>query len=78
MAISLVNTGGFLAVGLLQPAVGWLIDWSAGDAPLAAAHFAPGMALLTGFALIGLAGAWCMPETHCRNIWISDHSREAA
>ncbi len=78
MAISLVNTGGFLAVGLLQPAVGWLIDWSAGDAPLAAAHFVPGMALLTGFALIGLAGAWCMPETHCRNIWISDHSREAA
>lgn len=78
MAISLVNTGGFLAVGLLQPAVGWLIDWSAGDAPLATAHFAPGMALLTAFALIGLAGAWFMPETHCRNIWVSDHSREAA
>jgi MFS family permease len=78
MAISLVNTGGFLAVGLLQPAVGWLIDWSAGDAPLAAAHFVPGMALLTGFALIGLAGAWFMRETRCRNIWISDKTREAA
>jgi len=78
MAISLVNTGGFLAVGLLQPAVGWFIDWSAGDAPLAAAHFVPGMALLTSFALIGLAGAWFMPETHCRNIWISDQSLETA
>jgi len=78
MAISLVNTGGFLAVGLLQPAVGWLVDRSAGDAPLAAAHFNSGLALLTGFALIGLAGAWFMPETHCRNIWISDQAREAA
>lgn len=78
MAISLVNTGGFLAVGLLQPAVGWLIDRSAGGAPLAGAHFLPGMVLLAGFALIGLAAAWCMPETHCRNIWVSDQSREAA
>lgn len=78
MAISLVNTGGFLAVGLLQPAVGWLIDRSAGGAPLAAGHFVPGMMLLTGCALIGLAAAWFMPETHCRNIWVSDRSREAA
>lgn len=78
MAISLVNTGGFLAVGLLQPAVGWLIDRSAAGAPLAAAHFVPGMALLTAFALIGLAGAWFMPETHCRNIWNSDQAGEAA
>jgi len=65
-------------VGLLQPAVGWLIDWSAGDAPLAAAHFVLGMTLLTGFALNGLAGAWFMAETHCRNILFSEHSREAA
>lgn len=78
MAISLVNTGGFLAVGLLQPAVGWLIDQSAGGAPPAAGDFVPGMALLTVFALIGLAGAWFMPETGCRNIWISDQAREAA
>ena len=77
MAISLVNTGGFLAVGLLQPAVGWLIDHSARGAPLAAGHFVPGMALLTAFAVIGLAGAWFMPETRCRNIWISDQAREA-
>jgi predicted MFS family arabinose efflux permease len=78
MAISLVNTGGFLAVGLLQPAVGWLIDWRAGGAPLAAAHFLPGMALLAGFALIGIVAAWCMRETHCRNIWVSENPRKIA
>ena len=69
IAISLVNTSGFLAVGLLQPLVGWLIDRSAAGAAYTGAHYLPGLVLLTLFAGIGLAGAWFVRETHCRNIW---------
>jgi MFS family permease len=69
IAISLVNTSGFLAVGLLQPLVGWLIDRSAAGMAYTGAHYLPGLVLLTIFAGIGLAGAWFVRETHCRNIW---------
>jgi MFS family permease len=69
IAISLVNTSGFLAVGLLQPLVGWLLDRSAAGAAYTGAHFVPGLALLAVFAGIGLAGALFIKETHCRNIW---------
>jgi len=69
IAISLVNTSGFLAVGLLQPLVGWVLDRSAAGAAYTGAHYVPGLALLAVFAGIGLAGAWFIKETHCRNIW---------
>jgi MFS family permease len=69
IAISLVNTSGFLAVGLLQPMVGWLLDRGAAGAPYTGAHFIPGIALLTLFAGVALVGALFIPETRCRNIW---------
>jgi len=69
IAISLVNTSGFLAVGLLQPLVGWLLDRSAGGAAYTGAHYTPGLVLLTVFAGIGVAGALFIRETGCRNIW---------
>jgi len=69
IAISLVNTSGFLAVGLLQPLVGWVLDRSAAGAAYTGAHYVPGIVLLAAFAGIGLAGAWFIRETHCRNIW---------
>jgi len=69
VAISLVNTSGFLAVGLLQPLVGWVIDHGAAGAAPAAAHYTPGIALLTAFAAIAVVAALFIPETHCRNIW---------
>lgn len=71
MAISLANTGGFLAAGMLQPLVGWLLDRStmAGEAQRLAA-FRPGLAALALFAAIGLIGSLFMRETRCRNIWI--------
>jgi MFS family permease len=79
IAISLVNTSGFLAVGLLQPLVGWVLDRSAAGAAYTAAHYVPGLALLAAFAGIGLAGAWFIKETHCRNIWAElDPQRRAA
>jgi MFS family permease len=69
IAISVVNTSGFLAVGLLQPLVGWLLDRAAAGAAYAGAHYLPGIALLTVFAGIAFAGALFIRETHCRNIW---------
>lgn len=69
IAISVVNTSGFLAVGLLQPLVGWLLDRAAAGAAYTGAHYLPGIALLTVFAGIALAGALFIRETRCRNIW---------
>lgn len=69
IAISVVNTSGFLAVGLLQPLVGWLLDRAAAGAAYTGAHYLPGIALLTVFAGIAFAGALFIRETHCRNIW---------
>jgi MFS family permease len=78
IAISLVNTSAFLAVGLLQPMVGWLLDRSAAGAAYTGAHYAPGIALLTACAGIGLAGALFVRETHCRNIWAEPNRQRTA
>ena len=78
IAISVVNTSGFLAVGLLQPLVGWLLDRSAAGAAYTGAHYVPGIALLAVFAGIGLAGALFVRETHCRNIWSEIQTERAA
>ncbi len=71
MAISLANTGGFLAAGALQPLVGWVLDVTTGGAPHTATHeqFRPGLAVLAAFAATGLAGGLFIRETRCRNIW---------
>ena len=78
IAISLVNTSGFLAVGLLQPLVGWLIDRSAAGTTPAGAHYVPGIALLAVFASIAVVAALFVPETRCRNIWGEIRSDTAA
>ena len=75
IAISVVNTSGFLAVGLMQPLVCWLIDRGAAGAVHASASYTPGIMLLTGFAGIALAAALFVPETHCRNIWVDQKPR---
>ena len=54
---------------MLQPLVGWLLDRAAAGAAYTGAHYAPGIALLTVFAGIALAGALFIRETRCRNIW---------
>jgi MFS family permease len=69
ISISVVNTSGFLAVGMLQPLVGWLLDHSAAGAAYTGAHYLPGIAMLALCAGIALAGALFIPETRCRNIW---------
>ncbi len=80
MAISVANTGGFLAAGILQPLAGALLDWSksatvsaaeggAGSALATMADFRLALSVLAAFAVIGLAGALFIRETGCRNIW---------
>jgi MFS family permease len=78
IAISVVNTSGFLAVALLQPLVGWLLDRAANGVPYAGADFLPGILLLASFAGIALAAALFIPETRCRNIWTGPASQGAA
>jgi MFS family permease len=63
MATSVANVGGFLAVGILQPLVGWVLDVSEpGD-------YRAALAVLALFTSIGLVGALFIRETGCRNIW---------
>ncbi|MBI4194190.1 MAG: MFS transporter [Betaproteobacteria bacterium] len=69
MAISLANTGGFLAAGILQPLVGWMLDRTAGHFYLAG-DFRFGLGVLGIFAACGLVGALFIRETRCRNIWV--------
>lgn len=70
MATSVVNTGVFLGPALFQPLVGWALDRAA---PAAAGNYPPEafgatLMLLMGFAALGLASAFCVRETYCRNI----------
>lgn len=67
MATGLANTGGFLAAGMLQPLVGWVLDRTAeaGVAP----DFQAALAVVALFALSGFAAALFIRETRCRNIW---------
>jgi sugar phosphate permease len=78
-AISVVNAGGFLGTTILQPLVGWVLDWSSGSslpAPAGAAAIRPygpedfrwGMAVMGAFALLGLVSAFFVRETFCRNV----------
>lgn len=75
MATSLANTGGFLAAGILQPLVGWVLDrGTAGGQTLSTLEaFRPALGVFAGFAFIGLIGALFIRETHCRNIWSEDN-----
>jgi len=68
VAMGTANSG-FLCAALLQPAIGYLLDgyWQgnmlagARVYPVAGYHMA--LLILTGFALLGLVGAWSMKET---------------
>lgn len=70
MAIAVSNIGGFLASGLLQPLVGWVVDHGAG----AVAGGSPdayrlGISVLAAWSVIGIIAATRLTETRCRNVW---------
>ena len=70
IAIAVANIGGFLASGILQPLVGWVIDDGAGVVAGGSANaYRLGIAVLVAWSLIGAVAATRLVETHCRNIW---------
>lgn len=69
MATSVANVGGFIAAGILQPLVGWVLDISADAGAGAPGSFTAALVVFALFAGSGLAGALFIRETRCRNIW---------
>jgi hypothetical protein len=69
MATSVVNIGAFMGAAILQPLVGWMIDHAhagkTGEA-LILADYQAGMAVMAGFALMGLLATLFIRETYCR------------
>ncbi len=77
MAISVANSGGFLAAGILQPLAGAMLDASKeAGAAATQADFRFAMAPVALFAVMGFAGAVFVRETHCRNIWADAIARK--
>lgn len=75
MATSVANLGGFVAAGILQPLVGWVLDLTAAG-ERAAGNYTAALGVFGLFSAIGLAGALFIRETRCRNIWIDPVNRE--
>ena len=75
MSTAVTNMGGFSAAAVLQPLVGYVIDWHwngtmADDVRV----YSPedmrlGLLLLAGTAIVGAISTWYLKETGCRNIW---------
>ena len=76
MATSLANTGGFLAAGILQPLVGWVLDRAAGGGAYTLDSFRAALVVLLLFAVSGFIATLFMRETYCRNIWAEKIARE--
>ena len=67
MATSVVNTGGFLGTGIMQPLAGWAIDLSQhGSTARTLADYQAGLGIMLGFAAMGLVAAFFIRETYCR------------
>jgi len=67
MATSVANLGGFVAAGILQPLVGYVLDVTRSPAH-AYGDFGAALAVFALFTATGLAGALFIRETRCRNI----------
>jgi sugar phosphate permease len=70
-ATSVVNTGGFLGPALCQPLVGWVLDISSHGAAHSLEDWRRALGVLFAFVLMGLASAFFVRETHCRNIYVA-------
>lgn len=65
-ATSVVNVWGFLGTALFQPLVGWVLDRGGANA---LEDYRRAAALLALIALGGVAAAFLVRETHCRNVY---------
>ncbi len=75
MAIAIANIGGFLASGVLQPLVGWVIDHGAGVVAGGSADaYRLGIGVLGAWSVIGVVAALRLTETRCRNVWAERNS----
>ncbi len=76
MAVGLVNTGLFFGAAVMQPLFGWALDlrWNGlienGVRVYAPSDYHTGFLIMVGCAVIAVAGASRIRETHCRNITI--------
>ncbi|HQS58703.1 MAG: MFS transporter [Gallionellales bacterium 35-53-114] len=73
MATSVVNIGAFLGGAILQPLIGWAIDYSHAshfDRVSGLNDYQAGIAILAGFALMGLIATLFVRETNCRYVTI--------
>ena len=72
IAIAIANIGGFVASGILQPLVGWVVDHGAGTVAGGSAEaYRLGIVVLVAWSLIGVVAACRLTETRCRNVWRS-------
>jgi MFS family permease len=70
MAIAVANIGGFLAAGILQPLVGWVVDHGAGTiAGGSPDAYRLGIGVLVAWSAIGIVAATRLTETRCCNMW---------
>jgi sugar phosphate permease len=75
MSTSVANMGGFLTAALMQPFVGWVMDFGWTGATLGGARaydvriWQYGMAVMSLMAILGAMSTWWLRETRCRNIW---------
>ena len=70
-ATSVVNTGGFLGPALYQPLVGGVLDISSRGTAHSLDDWQWALGVLFAFVLAGLASAFLVRETHCRNIYVA-------
>ena len=78
MAIAIANIGGFVASGILQPLVGWVVDHGVGGiAGGSADAYRLGIGVLVAWSLIGVAAACRLTETRCRNLWVERNRAHA-
>ena len=75
MSTSVANMGGFLTAALMQPFVGWVMDFGWTGAMVGGARaydvriWQYGMAVMSLMAILGAMSTWWLRETRCRNIW---------
>ena len=76
MAVGMVNTGLFFGAAVMQPLFGWVLDldWNGrienGVRVYAPSDYHSGFLIMLVCAIIAVAGASRIKETHCRNITI--------